>query len=244
MIDRTGYNSAPGISLNTDSSTPLHLAAAQSHVACIEFLCKTFPHTIDWPDKGGLTPLMLAARASNPTHAPLTTSIVATPTHRRRALSVGVVHASEDTATINALLAHSASLDCRDKAGNTALHYASAWGNLKAVRVLLAAGATSLPQNQAKHTPLDYSLTAQAARYFQNLMVEFERPGNHAAGEDHDLRRPSVSMSAGRATSPVQTRGYPKEGLGGKAGPPSSVRLVLDSSPRLDTIGRGEYEYA
>jgi len=199
VVDHAGHNSAPGISLNTDHSTALHLAAAYSHAACVEFLCRTFPHSINWPDQDGMTALMLAARSSNSAHAPLTVSSVGLVpiNHRPRALStgrsgVGTVigtareHASsfssssssssssEDTATISTLLAYNASLDFRDKAGNTALHYASAWGNLKAIRVLLAAGAAILPQNNAKQTPLDYSVTSQAARYFQNLITEFQ----------------------------------------------------------------------
>jgi ankyrin repeat protein len=189
-----------------------------------------------------MTALMLAAQSSNPTHAPLATSSgILLPASRRRAMSAGTVNASEDTATINTLLAHNASLHCRDKDGNTALHHASAWGNLKAVRVLLAAGSASLPLNQSKHTPLDYSVTSQAARYFQSLIAEFERSGsNHGAVDDHD-RRPSTAISVGPVSSPVQTRLYHKDAFGGKGGPQSSVRLVVDPSPGLDPSGRGEF---
>lgn len=177
-IDRTGYDSAPGISLNVDGSTALHLAAAHSHPDCVELLCRTFPHTIDWKNNEGRTPLMLAAQSSNPSHAPVSTNSSAhipPPTGRRpRAVSTNSAMASEDIATITILLSYAASVVATDNLGNTALHYASAWGNLKAVRALLAAGTPPLSPNKAMHTPLDYSVTKQAAQYFQSIVNEFE----------------------------------------------------------------------
>ncbi|KMU76837.1 hypothetical protein CISG_05670 [Coccidioides immitis RMSCC 3703] len=128
-----GFNSTPGISLNTDSSTPLHLAAANAHADCVDFLCSTFPQTIDRQDKNGATPLMLAARASNPSNTP------------------------------------------QNNAGNTALHYASAWGNLKAFRLLVQWNAPPLVKNNAGSVPADYALTGQAAIYCRGLIAEFGR---------------------------------------------------------------------
>jgi uncharacterized protein len=217
IVDRTGYDSAPGISLNMHSSTALHLAAANSHVDCVAYLCQSFPHTIDWADKDGMTALMLAARSSNQARS-TTASSAGLP----RPLSTGT---AEDTTTISTLLAHNASLACRDSEGNTALHHASAWGNLKAVRVLLEAGSPGLPLNRAKHTPLDYSITSQAARYFQSLIAEFERAGAAGSGDEQDHRSPA------RATSPVetrQTRIFHGDPLSANVNSPS-VRLVMDS---------------
>jgi ankyrin repeat protein len=85
--------------------------------------------------------------------------------------------ASEDIAAITILLSYDASVIATDNLGNTALHYASAWGNLKAVRALLAAGTPPLSPNKANHTPLDYSVTKQAAQYFQSIVNEFEHSG-------------------------------------------------------------------
>jgi ankyrin repeat protein len=82
--------------------------------------------------------------------------------------------ASEDIATITILLSYNSSVIATDNLGNTALHCASAWGNLKAVRALLAAGTPPLSSNKANHTPLDYSVTKQAAQYFQSIVNEFE----------------------------------------------------------------------
>lgn len=174
-IDRTGFDSAPGISLNVDSSTALHLAAAHSHAKCVELLCRTFPHIIDWKDNEGCTPLMLAAQSSNPSHAPVNTTCHIPPNGRPRAVSAGSAMASEDITAITILLSHNASLTTTDDLGDTALHHASAWGNLKAVRTLLIAGAPPLAPNKANLTPLDYSVTKQAAQYFQSIVSDLEK---------------------------------------------------------------------
>ena len=69
----------------------------------------------------------------------------------------------------------SASVDVRDHDGNTPLHHASASGSLKALRILLAAGANPLAKNDYDWTPLAYSQTVAAEVYFKNLVAEFER---------------------------------------------------------------------
>lgn len=84
--------------------------------------------------------------------------------------------ASEDITAITILLSHSASVTATDNLGSTALHHASAWGNLKAVRALIMAGAPPLAANKANHTPLDYSVTKQAAQYFQGIVSDLDRP--------------------------------------------------------------------
>jgi ankyrin repeat protein len=260
VVDRTGYDSAPGISRNLDSSTPLHLAASHSNTACVDYLCLSFPHIINWGDGNGMTALMLAAQSSNPSHSPLSTFLVA-PEPRLRALTTGAATASEDTATISTLLSYNASLTVTDNAGNTALHHASAWGNLKAVRVLLSAGAAPLALNKFNYTPLDYSITVQAAQYFQNLMSEFERR------KIGDSRPPSSLMqlrlntfkAAATAdenrspirTSPVQLRmkeafGQINAALMGKTvslgsstatSTTAGIRLVLDTDSPSHDVG-------
>jgi ankyrin repeat protein len=117
---------------------------------------------------------MLAAQCSNPLHAPQSTILIP-PKSRPRASSNTAAASSEDTSVISTLLSHNAPLATTDHAGDTALHYASAWGNLKGVRVLVAAGAPTSVLNNAMCTPADYSLTRQAAAYFQSLIAEFER---------------------------------------------------------------------
>jgi ankyrin repeat protein len=188
LIDPTGYDAAPGIALNTDGSTPLHLAAAHSHARCVQVLCESFPHITNARNYEGKTALMLAAQGSNPGHAPVvlntvhmtgTTTATTTATTRPRAVST-----EEDTATITTLLDHGAAVGVTDLSGNTALHHASAWGNLKAVRLLLAAGAPPFVRNRANHTPFEYSITKQAAQYFQSIIVEFGKQQQQGQGQD------------------------------------------------------------
>jgi hypothetical protein len=62
-----------------------------------------------------------------------------------------------------------------DKDGNTALHYASASGELKALRLLLQFGASPLAENAYSWTPVAYSATTAAEAYFKQLVAEFER---------------------------------------------------------------------
>ena len=62
-----------------------------------------------------------------------------------------------------------------DNDGNTALHHASAAGELKALRLLLQAGAAPFAQNAFSWTPIAYSSTVAAEVYFKNLVAEFEK---------------------------------------------------------------------
>jgi hypothetical protein len=68
-----------------------------------------------------------------------------------------------------------ASTTVHDKDGNTALHYASASGELKALRLLLQYGASPLAQNAYSWNPITYSATTLAETYFKQLVVEFEK---------------------------------------------------------------------
>lgn len=63
----------------------------------------------------------------------------------------------------------------QDIDGNTALHHASAAGELKALRLLLHYGASPLAQNNYSWTPIAYSATTAAEAYFKQLVAEFER---------------------------------------------------------------------
>lgn len=82
------------------------------------------------------------------------------------------------TGLIPPLLSHHtnpASPHNRDHNGNTPLHHASASGSLKALRILLSAGADPLAKNAYDWTPLAYSQTVAAEVYLKNLVAEFER---------------------------------------------------------------------
>jgi uncharacterized protein len=62
-----------------------------------------------------------------------------------------------------------------DADGNTALHHASAAGELKALRLLLQSGASPLAQNSYSWTPIACSATGAAEAYFKQLVAEVER---------------------------------------------------------------------
>ena len=152
-----------GLTYNTDDQTPLHFAAARSHARIAELLCKHFPQSIEKHDKDGRTPLHLASQAQATSTKPTNPAF----TSNSRNL--------EDTSTLQVLLSHHADVAAVDKVGSTCLHYATAWGNLKAVRVLVQAGADPLAQNNDGWMPQYYSVTVQAEIYFRNLVAEWEK---------------------------------------------------------------------
>ncbi|KAK3724372.1 Target of rapamycin complex 2 subunit avo2 [Vermiconidia calcicola] len=133
------------ISRNTDHDTPLMLAARNGHVEVGRLLVQEFPRSTAFKNKLGLDALCLAAQ--NP----------------------------GSTSLIPILLNDPASPHVRDNDGNTPLHHASASGSLKALRILLAAGANPLAKNTHDWTPLAYSQTVAAEVYFKNLVAELER---------------------------------------------------------------------
>ncbi len=66
-------------------------------------------------------------------------------------------------------------MHAQDGNGDGCLHYASTWGNLKAVRALIQAGADPLQRNNQGWTPQYYSITVQAEVYYKNLVAEWEK---------------------------------------------------------------------
>lgn len=62
-----------------------------------------------------------------------------------------------------------------DMSGNTALHHASAAGELKTMRMLLQYGANPVASNAYSWTPVHYSATTAAEAYFKTLIIEFEK---------------------------------------------------------------------
>ncbi|KAK5074940.1 hypothetical protein LTR64_001145 [Lithohypha guttulata] len=170
-----------GVSVNTDGQTALHLAASSLRVDTVELLCTEFPNTIDRPDHRGRTPLLLAAGAQ----APVTTKVV-----RGRK---NTLQSNEDVGVVEALLRHGANVRARDHQGDTCLHQACAWGNLKTARVLVQAGADPLASNNAGWKPDAYSLSVQADVYFRNLVAEVEK----RKAEDMQRRREGRRTNTG-----------------------------------------------
>lgn len=172
-----------GPSYNTDGHTPLHLAASYSHNAVVERLCEYFPYLINRSAKDGSTALHLASRAH-----PMPSAVSSTFATRIS------TKAAEDTSTIETLLAHEADVYAQDNKGSTCLHYASAWGNLKAVRVLIQGGADPLARNKDGWTPEYYSVTVQAEVYYRNLVAEWER---RRAEEEVKMKESRARSAAG-----------------------------------------------
>jgi len=63
-------------------------------------------------------------------------------------------------------------LQAVDMDGNTALHHAAAYGQLKCIRALLEAGADPGKRNAWNWTAVSYSLSVQAEVYFRGLVGE------------------------------------------------------------------------
>lgn len=158
-----GHESAE-ISTNTHHDTPLMLAALKGNVEVGKLLVQEFPRCINYTNKAGLDALAIASQY------PASTGL----------MPVMLSHPE-----------YPASPHVRDQDGNTPLHHASASGSLKALRILLAAGANPLAKNHYDWTPLAYSQTVAAEVYFKNLVAEFERRKVEGAkqGEERERQR-------------------------------------------------------
>lgn len=135
------------ISLNNDACTPLMLACMHGREETGVLLARTFPHCIASRNNHGLDALMLAAASGSGTLHLMPTLILLEPSI----------------------------LTAADNDGNTALHHASAAGELKALRMLLGFGAEPLATNWASWTPVHYSATSAAESYFRGLIIEREK---------------------------------------------------------------------
>ncbi|KAI4154018.1 MAG: hypothetical protein LQ341_000443 [Variospora aurantia] len=156
------------ISCNANGETPLHLAVETSVPIAILFASR-FPRCISWKNKQGADAVMLSARTAssfpaNPTSPPAQQS---PPQFRSTAPSPQLL---VSTLIQYSPLPASVLLSAADHDGNTALHYASAYGQLKAIRALLAAGANPGARNAYSWTPVAYSSTVQAEVYFRGLI--------------------------------------------------------------------------
>lgn len=131
-------------------------------------LAKRFPECIPWQNKAGLD--AVSCRYSFP-RSPMTYQTNISPKLMLSCRSgTGTLH------LIPTLLLHAPSiLTTYDHTGNTALHHASAAGELKALRMLLQYGANPLAQNAYSWTPVHYSATPAAEAYFKTLIIEFEK---------------------------------------------------------------------
>ncbi|RMZ81847.1 hypothetical protein DV738_g2095, partial [Chaetothyriales sp. CBS 135597] len=166
-----------GLSINTDGQCPLHLAAAHSNAAVVQVLCKHFARTVHRVDNDGGVGTARTPRGA------------------------------DDTSVIEILLAHGADVKAKDNKGNTCLHNATAWGNLKAVRVLMEAGADARCQNWAGWTPESYSITVQAEVYYRNLVAEIEQRRLGAGkAQGHAVHGGQVQVRGPQSQAQAQSR--------------------------------------
>lgn len=101
-----------------------------------------------------------------------------------------------------------------DHVGNTALHHASAAGELKALRMLLQYGANPLAINAYSWTPVHYSATTAAEAYFKTLIIDFEK--QKAEGKRMEREREKQRTAGVRlVTDPDGTGGATVAGGGG-----------------------------
>lgn len=154
------------VSRNNDFETPLMLAAAAGKEDMGVTLAKRFPQCIPWQDKTGLDALMLSCKSGAGTLHLIPTLILHGPT----------------------ILSNS------DISGNTALHHASAAGELKALRMLLQYGANPLASNAYSWHPVHYSATSAAEAYFKTLIIEVEKK---KAEDKRELRERERQRTAG-----------------------------------------------
>ncbi|KAI9881221.1 MAG: hypothetical protein M1830_007199 [Pleopsidium flavum] len=160
------------------SNTSLHLASKLGYLDIVTFLIDAghedegISRNADWD-----TPLTLAAEA----HPDVVELLIqrfercVTWTNKEGVDALMLASRAGLTPIITTLLSHRVSITAADNDGNTALHYASAYGQLKAIRTLLYAGASPLARNVYSWTPMSYSSTVAAEVYFKNLVSDFEK---------------------------------------------------------------------
>jgi hypothetical protein len=137
--------------------------------------------------------------------------------------------------TVTTLLAHGAAVTAADNDGNTALHYASAYGQLKVIRTLLYGGASPLARNAYSWTPISYSSTVAAEVYFKNLVAEFEKRRVESVREER-ARRGAGGVRLVTDEEGEVRPGEDSAGAERSRGPPSPV-LRRAQTP---TVGRSE----
>jgi hypothetical protein len=123
------------------------LAAESQRIEVGKLLIAHFPRCVPWTNKAGMDALMISSRSGALPLLPLLLTSSPSP-------ALPTAH---------------------DNDGNTALHHASAAGELKALRLLLQYGASPLAQNNYSWTPIAYSSTIAAEVYFKQLVAEVEK---------------------------------------------------------------------
>ncbi|KNE72724.1 hypothetical protein AMAG_17059 [Allomyces macrogynus ATCC 38327] len=140
-----------------------------------------------------------------------------------------------------------ASLTSADHDGNTALHFAAAYGHFGIVSVLVARGANFMVRNKKQWTPLDYSYSETLYAFFLDLirdvvLVDFDPMGVASTLTTHSTSdtpsTPTLSMhQSGSASSmhtvrhtPQSSRRNPRA-LGRTASAPEPAATAAPTDP-------------
>ena len=165
------------------------LAAERGHVEVGKLLVREFSRCVRYRNRLGLDALAIAS------HHPASTGLIPVLLNEEK---------------------FPASPDERDFDGNSPLHHASASGSLKALRILLAAGANPLAKNNYDWTPLAYSQTVAAEVYLKNLIAEFER--RRVEGQRAEEERERQRAAGVRVVDVGEEVGGTPRKLGGSGG--------------------------
>ena len=144
-----------------DGDGVLHVAVRTNSIECVDLL-RARGACLDGRDRHGLTPLSCAARDGRLAMLrgllERRADVGTTDRRRRTALHWLADRAPDDDSvsqSVNLLVKQQQlSVDDADEQGDTALHLASAAGNERAIRALLAAGANPDRYNRLGRTPL------------------------------------------------------------------------------------------
>ncbi|KAI9892590.1 MAG: hypothetical protein M1814_001283 [Vezdaea aestivalis] len=167
------------------SNTALHIAAALGDAPTVEVLLAVTPPP-SLPPLNALhqTPLHLACGAGHSnlitlflSHHP--TSLTAKDSEGRPPLLACIISGHGEL--VVPLLEAGAEPDEADDEGSTALHHAAAYGDLKAIRTLIQAGADPARRNDRNRLPITWSKTKNVEILFQRLVIEIKGANSEAA---------------------------------------------------------------
>ena len=131
----------------------------------------------------------------------------------------------------------------RDSSGNTALHHASASGNLKAIRALIVAGSDPLAKNNSGWQPEAYSVSVQAEVYYKGLVTEWrERTARGHSAERTSRtasRSPDKGRNDGERASNEISRMQRTRRRQGTIGTPSPTTQGPSPSANISGMGKG-----
>uniref|UniRef100_A0A8B9TQH5 Ankyrin-1 n=1 Tax=Anas platyrhynchos TaxID=8839 RepID=A0A8B9TQH5_ANAPL len=139
--------------LNSSRETLLHVAAANGHLAVMEYLISRGAKP-DVKDKKGRTPLHRAAEKGHGDAVKVLLQVRLNAVTKELVTPLHVASQRGNTDVAQQLLQHKASVNAKDRQAKSPLHYASEKGDETMVEMLLDANADPNAQDKEKRTPL------------------------------------------------------------------------------------------